>query len=491
MMRTACIAIAIVLFLPTVVSAKITLFTFDNDRGEIWTTGNIVTRYENWDWFQPSRQVNDNNDYDYYWIRSRLGFGFTLKRIEAFLEIQDTHMWDLPNNAGASPPAGALGLGAIYYAHRRNGNSHGTFVNQGYIGLKDVFIDGLSLKGGRFNYADGLEVTYDDPKIMWLKKLRLSQRLIGPFGWSAFGRSFDGGQIRLDRELFNVTTMASHPREGGFENDGNHHIDDIDLVSATLTLKHDKVIPHTENRFFYIFYNDDRKMNKVDNTPAGSGLNSGNIELHTMGLHWLSALDLGPGVGDFLVWGTGQWGDWGTLTHQAWAWAAEIGYQFTDVPAKPWLRIGYFQSSGDSSPADSAHETFFQILPTARLYAFTPFYNLMNNRDFFIQLLLKPIPKMVVRTDFHFLQLNERGDRWYMGAGATRDRGNIFGYIGRPSFGDTDLANVLDFTIAYDFNQHINLNAYYGHAWGDDVIENIYSRDDDANFFYFEMKLKF
>jgi hypothetical protein len=78
-----------------------------------------------------------------------------------------------------------------------------------------------------------------------------------------------------------------------------------------------------------------------------------------------------------------------------------------------------------------------------------------------------------------------------MGAGATRDRENIFGYIGRPSFGDTDLAKVLDLTVAYNFNKHINLNAYYGRAWGDDVIDNIYARDDDANFFYLELGLKF
>ncbi|MHC5077332.1 MAG: hypothetical protein ACYTFM_13035, partial [Planctomycetota bacterium] len=106
MIRTACIAITIVLFLPALVSAKVTLYSFDNDQGEVWTSGNIVTRYENWDWFQPSRQVNDNNDYDYYWMRTRLGLGFSLKRVEAFLEIQDTHMWDLPDNAVASPPQG-------------------------------------------------------------------------------------------------------------------------------------------------------------------------------------------------------------------------------------------------------------------------------------------------------------------------------------------------------------------------------------------------
>lgn len=321
--------------------------------------------------------------------------------------------------------------------------------------------------------------------------MRLAERLIGPFGWSAFTRSFDGGQISLDKDLFNITTMISHPTEGAFENDGHHHIDDVDLVAVTLTLKYNKVIPHTENRLFYFFYNDDRKMNKVDNTPAESGLNQGNIEIHTMGLHLLNTLNLGPGVADFLLWGTGQWGDWGRLTHEAWAWAAEMGYQFADFPTKPWIRIGYFISSGDTNPGDKEHETFFQILPTPRKYAFFPFYNLMNNEDLFIQMILKPIRKMVFRADFHFLQLNERGDRWYMGGGATRDRQNIFGYIGRPSFGNTDLAKVLDLTVVYDLNKHVNLNAYYGRAWGDDVIENIYHKNHDANFFYFELALMF
>ena len=490
MSKRCFITIAIFLILSSPALANITLYTHSNDQGKIWASGEVVSRYENWNWFEPSPQRNDNNDYDYYFIRSRLALGYKFKWLEAFIQIQDTHVGELPNNSIAAPPAGPLGLGAIYYAHRRKSDTHGTFVKQGYLRLKNILFDGFSLMGGRFDYKDAMEVTYDNPKIMWLKKVRLAERLIGPFGWSAFTRSFDGGQIGLDRDLFNITAMVSHPTEGGFEND-HRTISKITLVATTLTLKHNKVIPHTENRLFYYFYGDDRSTPKVDNTLPGSQVNQGKIEIHTIGFHLLNAVDFGPGVGDFLLWGTGQFGKWGNLTHKAWAWTAEMGYQFTSLPAKPWLRIVYFMSSGDSSPTDSDHETFFQILPTARKYALFPFYNLMNNEDFFIQMILKPLRKMVLRTDFHFLQLNERDDRWYMGAGTTRRRGNIFGYIGRPSFGSTDLAKVLNISVKYDLNKHINLNAYYGHAWGDDVVENIYTKDDDADFFFFELALKF
>ena len=471
-------------------SADITLFTHSNEQGEMWASGEITSRYENWNWFEPSPQSNDNHDYGYYFIQSRFALGYKFKWLEAFLQIQDTYVGELPDDAIASAPAGALGLGATYYVHRRQSDAHGTFVKKGYLRFKNILFDGFSLMGGRFDYVDGLEVTYDNPKIMWLKKMRLAERMIGPFGWSAFTRSFDGGQTSLDKDLFNITAMFSHPTEGGFEND-HHTITKISLLATTLTLKHDKIIPHTENRLIYFYYGDDRSSPKVDNTIPDSQKNKGKIEIHTIGYHWLSALKFGPGEGDFLIWGSRQFGRWGSLSHNAWAWAAETGYQFTNISAKPWLRIGYFMSSGDSNPDDSTHETFFQMLPTARKYAFFPFYNLMNNEDFFIQMIVKPIRKIEMRIDFHILKLHERNDLWYMGAGATQRSGNIFGYTGRPSFGDRNLAKMLDLSMMYDFNTHINLNAYYGHAWGNDVVENIYTRNDSADLFFLELTLKF
>jgi len=489
--RISLLTISLVMLLSVPAFAKITILDLKNDLGKVWASGEIVIRYENFNWFEPAPGENDNNDYNYYFTRSRLGLGYEYKWIEIFVQAQHTHIWDLPDSANAPAPAGSLGSGAVYYAFRRNRYYHSTFIKQGYILIKNIINSDISLKGGRFEYLDALEVTYDNPKVMWLKKARLAERLIGPFGYSAFTRSFDGGELSIDRNLFNVTATVSHPTEGGFENDAHHHIDDITLATGTLTLKYDKIIPHTENRLFYFFYNDDRKILKADNTPRMSLINRGNIEMHTLGFHLLSTLGLGPGVGDVLLWGVWQWGDWGRLSHNAWAWDVEMGYQFTGIYASPWLRVGYFMSSGDSNPVDSEHETFFQILPTARKYARFPFYNLMNNEDFFIQLIARPIKKVSIRADGHFLYINEREDRWYAGPGANRDRGSIFGYSGRPSFGDSDLAQLIDLSLVFDISTHINLEAYYGHAWGDDVIENIYERDDEADFFMLELRLKF
>ena len=129
------------------VSANITLFTHNADQGKLWASGEIVSRYENWNWFEPLPQSNDNNDYDYYFIRSRLAFGYRFKWLEAFIQIQDTHVGELPNNSLAAPPAGPLGFGAIYYVHRKKTDSHGTFVKQGYLRLQNILFDGFSLRG--------------------------------------------------------------------------------------------------------------------------------------------------------------------------------------------------------------------------------------------------------------------------------------------------------------------------------------------------------
>jgi len=73
---------------------------------------------------------------------------------------------------------------------------------------------------------------------------------------------------------------------------------------------------------------------------------------------------------------------------------------------------------------------------TARLYALTPFFNLMNNQDVFAQLVLKPLASAAVRIDYHYLEGAAADDLLYAGGGAGEpDR--IFGYAGFPARGRT------------------------------------------------------
>jgi hypothetical protein len=464
----------------------VNLKSFNAGESQISADVEILGRYEYWNWF--SAQTSADNNYGYFFTRTRIGLRYTSELIHAYVQAQNTAMLGLPDNATAPAPAGPLGIGSIYYLHDHEENSQSTIIRQAFLELPDIAGSGVFIKGGRFDYLDGKEVMYQNPKVNWLKNIRLSEKLIGPFGWAAYCRSFDGLQFSYDRPTVNLTTMASHPTEGGFTDRAHNTMNDIDLATVTATVKYDTLIPNAEGRLFYYYYDDKRDIAKADNTEAGSSKNQGNISINSFGMHLLTIKKTKSGIFDALIWGAYQDGDWGSLDHEAWAYSIEAGYQLTGIYSKPWLRVGYSASSGDDDPGDHNHGTFYQLLPTARKYALFPFYNMMNSRDLFAQIIAKPHHKLALRGDLHLLSLSEDDDRWYMGAGPTQNDGPVFGYIGRPSFGDRDLATVLELTAIMNISKHVVATAYYAHAFGNDVVSNVYTEDDDADFCYFELK---
>jgi hypothetical protein len=116
----------------------------------------------------------------------------------------------------------------------------------------------------------------------------------------------------------------------------------------------------------------------------------------------------------------------------------------------------------------------------------------MNNEDGFVELILRPFAGFSTRTAFHNLRVTESRDLWYQGGGATlenQDRPEGFGFPGRPANGNRDLFRVIETSIGYDWNAHLNTNLYYGHLFGGDIIDGIFD-GDDADFGYFELTLR-
>jgi hypothetical protein len=114
---------------------------------------------------------------------------------------------------------------------------------------------------------------------------------------------------------------------------------------------------------------------------------------------------------DALAWVALQTGSWGNLNQRAGAFAAEAGWQPRILAwLKPWFRAGYDYGSGDKNAGDSTHGTFFQVLPTPRIYARFPFFNMMNNRVC-CRLLLRTHPgTRPSRSDVHSLSLASRNE---------------------------------------------------------------------------------
>jgi len=413
--------------------------------------------------------------------------------VDGFAQGEHTGLYGLPDNAVAVP-GGALGTGALYFGENRSTEQSDVHLKQLYVVAKPALlhVPGLSLKLGRFEVLDGLEYRSGDAKFDFLKTVRVSQRLIGPFDFAHATRNFDGVAAAYDTPVINVTAAAAHPTEGGFNIGAQDTINGIDVVYAAVTGKRGSLIPGTEVRVFYLYYADDRTAQVVDNRPAARRptVNVDNLIIHNLGTHVLTTQALGPGIADALVWGDYQFGDWTTLGHEAWAVAAEGGYQLTRLPLLPWLRAGYFRGSGDADPKDRTHGTFFNVLPTARIYANFPFYNLMNVEDAFGQVILTPTKDTRLRVDYHVLGLSSSKDLFYSGSGA-QQRSGPFGYAGRASNGAHSLADVVEAGFSHTLNQHFSWNVYYGHAFGGGVVRRFFKGQDEADYAFLEVTAKF
>jgi hypothetical protein len=449
----------------------------------------LRTRGEFHNFFEPPDTTN--NDYAFGATQLRAGMTWKDDLFDLMVEGQNSALFGLPDDAVGKPPVGPVGLGATYFLHNRAENDASVFLKQGYAKLKKLGVDGLSLKGGRFEFSDGTEVLAGEPTLDWLKNARLSQRLIGPFGFSHVGRSFDGVTGQLTRGPYNLTALAVHPTQGGFDLAANKEIGDIDLGYLAFNLTRPEFAKSSDARIFYIYYGDGRGLLKVDNRPLEvRQTDRGHIEIHSEGAHYIQTIATGAGPFDVLAWGVLQQGDWGVLTHVAWAYDFEAGWQPAGLPAKPWIRAGFGRTSGDDDPSDGDHRTFFQIIPTGRIYSYSTYYNLLNDEDAFVQVLLRPMTGLVSRTDFHNIRVSEGKDLWYQGSGATlahRDVG--FGYSGRPASGRRDLFRVVETSLSYDWSPHVSTAVYYGHLFGGAVVRAIFD-GDDADFGYLEATIK-
>jgi hypothetical protein len=337
---------------------------------------------------------------------------------------------------------------------------------------------------------DGGELIPKNASLAAIKRDRVNQRLIGPFGWSHVGRSFDGLQYSFTKASGNFTFVGAVPTRGAFQTDGwGWDKAAFGYSSYTRPWGHGKHA--AETRLFALYYDDWRRVLKTDNRSAAARVaDPGNLRIWTFGGHSLHAYQTAAGAADLLVWGAAQTGKWGVQDHRATAFDIEAGFQPKVLPrVKPWVRGGFYNGSGDGNASDNRHETFFQVLPTPRPFARFPFFNMMNNQDMFGILILRPHAKLTVSSEFHALRLSNRNDLWYAGGGEFQPW--TFGYSGRVSGGQQSLANLYDAQIEYRVNPRLTLTGYFGYAQGRGITTTIYPQGKDGRFGYAELLYRF
>jgi len=455
--------------------------------GKVVVQGNVRTRLEAWDWFQPDA---GDNAYQFSGNILRLSFSQSLESMDWQVELAVPALLGLPENAVAPGAQGALGLGANYFtANNRQRNVAGFFPKQAFARWR---FGKQSLRVGRFEFNDGTEMTPKNPVLAALKNTRINQRILGGFGWTHTGRSFDGAHYTLNGKSSNLTLIGAVPTRGVFQTDG-WGWNQVAFGYGAWTKGYTKGKVASESRLFSVYYDDFRgaAVLKTDNRAlaARRGETPG-IKIGTFGGHSIHAMATKPGTVDLVFWGAAQTGKWGVQTHAATAVLAEIGFQPAAFKKwKPWIRGGFYNGSGDGNAADGRHGSFFQIMPTPRPFARMPFYDMINNRDFMGALILRPHAKVTWSNEYHHLRLASNQDLWYQGGGVFQPW--TFGYVGRTSSAKSGLADFVDTSVEYRWRSNVTLTGYYGVAIGGDVVKAIYPRGRTGSFGYVEAMYRF
>lgn len=456
--------------------------------GGVTVTGSFRTRIESWDWFEPS---SGEPNYTFSGSTLRLNLSQAKEKFSWSTEFAVPVLLNLPDNAVAPGAQGAMGAGANYFtANNRNSNVAMFFPKQAWLQWKTA---AGQFRVGRVEFADGSETAPKNATLAALKTTRINMRLIGHFGWTHVGRSFDGMLYTKTRAKDQFTFLGAIPTRGVFQTDG-WGWNQAALGYAAYTKPWGKGTHTADTRVFALYYQDWRtNVVKTDNrATAVRNLDRANVAITTFGGHSIHAIETKPATFDVLFWGAAQTGRWGVENHRAYAFDAESGFQPKAkvlLKLKPWIRGGFGQSSGDGNTADGTHNTFFQVLPTPRPFARFPFFNMMNNRDVYAGVTLRPHARLSISNEFHGLSLTNRNDLWYVGGGVFQPWS--FGYVGRSTSGARSLANLYDTSVDIKINPAVNLNVYYGHAQGLAAIQTIYPTGRSGNLGYVELMYKF
>ena len=459
--------------------------------GNVNFSGSLRLRVENYGWWETP---GFEDDYTFGAAVLRLSLSQQKEKFDWLVEGEFPVLINLPERAIAPAPQGQLGLGGSYFA--ASGHQDGSAVlKQAFVRVKTLFGDKRSsLRVGRFEFVDGTETTPADPTLAALKRDSIAHRLLGHFGFTHVGRSFDAVQYVHNTKESNFTFVGGRPTEGVFQLRGLKELDvDFWYGAYTKPVASRKVA--SEFRILALHYHDGRGALKTDNRSAAlRSADHRNIRITTVGGNYITALKTAPGKIDLLAWGVGQFGDWGNQDHRAGAIVFEGGFQPSALLGKyePWFRGGYSRSTGDGNATDGRHSTFFQVLPTPRIYARFPFYNMMNTEDIYAQFKLKPHARIILRADVHHLRLSNANDLWYVGGGAFQE--GSFGYIGRPSGGRRGLGTLFDASADITITPTTVLTLYGAGVRGGGVQSFVYPAggpNPTARFFYAELSKRF
>jgi hypothetical protein len=447
------------------------------------------TRLESWRFFEPPAE-NVDPGYTFFGNRADLGVRVRAARIDLTGAFSYVRIQRLPTDA-IGP--GGLGTGAFYFAATGLPYSYQVFLTELTLAAHDP-ARRFSVTLGRMPYTSGAEgeaatgpaMADGTDRLAELRRLRLDGRVLGSFDWSFYQRRFDGVKVHARGRRAYAGGGAFFVTQGGYEESSSLTMTRLQVGSIYAGLRHSG---RAETQMFTVGYRDRRAV-EVRPDNAAVSVKAADVTVFTVGGSHLATRRTGRGEIDWLAWGAGQGGHWYGQRHRAFSAALEGGYRWNRAAGQPWVRAGASYASGDDTPGDDQHRTYFPTLQNTRTYALSMAYAQMNLRDLYAQVLAAPHPRAQLRLDVHRVDLASAADRWYQGSGATARDGYFFGFSTRLSGGERTLGTVLEGTANWHVSRYWSLNGYAGRMWGGAVVRRNFARDR-LFYWYVENVLRF
>jgi hypothetical protein len=402
-----------------------------------------------------------NNTLAFYGQRVRLwGIANPTDDTTVKITLQDTRVWGEMGEAAAGGPQ----LTDVW--------ENMTDLHEAYLQINDFFGYPVGVKMGR------QELAYGD------------ERLVGSFGWSNNGRSFDALKLVYSSDAFDADLWTAKLDDDNWDTvifgDRDEDADFYGLYGVV------KSIPDNTLDVYALWYR--------DGEDAGGTTPEITADLWTYG-----ARLKGAAVGiDYTVEYALQSGDVAdtatcdapstTLTCDvdADALAIKLGYA---IPGAPYsLRVGaeYDLASGDGDASDADIETFFNLYPTNHdKLGYMDLQGWRNVQAWNLNVSGKLTNKLTARLDYWDLSLDEAVDGWYAAGNWNNNTSGIRATCAACT--DDELGQELDITLNYKYNDAIGIMAGVSQFYiGDAVEERVGGTDEeDQTWMYAQVTANF
>ncbi|MBE7414281.1 MAG: alginate export family protein [Deltaproteobacteria bacterium] len=374
--------------------------------------------------------------------------------------LQDTRNWGAAQAAAGGPNLTDSGDNTLD-------------LHESYVNITNLLESPVSLRIGR------QELSYGD------------ERLIGTFGWSNNGRSFDAVKAMVTTDLANVDIFASKIRES---NPAGGTVDnDQDFYGIYATTK---AVPNNTLDLYLLLLRDGLHTTAMIANNSTFGTITGSQKLYTIG-----ARLAGSAAGlDYTVELPYQFGEIGNTDIQAWALAAKAGYTIPGAPMNLRLGAEYNYATGDDdTTAGSDSETFSNLFPTNHnKLGYMDLQGWRNVSAWNLNLSADVSEKLRVYAAYWDFRRAETTDHWYS-AGQWNNAPAAAGPAADPvrnatlnTSGSKKVGSEVDLVATYKYNNNVAIEAGLSRFFVGDFVEaGAGANNEDQDWAYLQVTAKF